>query len=125
MKIEEIINCVVTDLFSFFFPDCLDHLLAAPLLICNFCHEIFQYLSPFQVHMQTCCNQPRELQQKMDQFAMDQLARSLWKSVFLKELKSMPISHSISKFYLTYNFFRFLNERVFGFGFSATRRVFR
>jgi hypothetical protein len=36
----------------------------------------------------------------MDQAAMDQLARSLWKTVFLKELKNMPISQNISKSYL-------------------------
>ncbi|XP_046464289.1 uncharacterized protein LOC124210044 [Daphnia pulex] len=77
---------------------CLDHLRKSPLLICSFCHELFEDISPFQVHIQTCCSPPGlELKQKMDQAAMDQLARSLWKSVFLKELQNTPIGQNLKQ----------------------------
>jgi hypothetical protein len=97
---EQAFACLlISACFLFFNLDCLDHLRSAPLLICNFCHEIFEHLSPFQVHIQTCCSPPPiELKPKMDQAAMDQLARSLWKAVFLRELKNMPIGQNFSKF---------------------------
>ncbi|KAI9560155.1 hypothetical protein GHT06_014166 [Daphnia sinensis] len=76
--------------------DCLDYARSCPLLICNYCLELFQHIPPFQLHIQTCCAPPRvELKQKMDQAAMDQLARSLWKEVFLRQLKNQPISQNL------------------------------
>ncbi|XP_057365866.2 uncharacterized protein LOC130686732 isoform X3 [Daphnia carinata] len=75
---------------------CLDYARSSPLLICNYCLELFHHIPPFQLHIQTCCAPPRvELKQKMDQAAMDQLARSLWKEVFLKQLKNQPISQNL------------------------------
>uniref|UniRef100_A0A0P6CYP8 Testis-specific chromodomain protein Y 2 n=1 Tax=Daphnia magna TaxID=35525 RepID=A0A0P6CYP8_9CRUS len=75
---------------------CLDYARSCPLLICNYCLELFQHIPPFQLHIQTCCAPPRvELKQKMDQAAMDQLARSLWKEVFLRQLKNQPISQNL------------------------------
>lgn len=54
------------------------------------------------MHIETCCDPPRlELKQKMDQCAMDLLARSLWKEVFLKILRTLPSSQRFSTSLIT------------------------
>lgn len=92
---------------SFLTEECLDYVRKSPVLICSSCLVVFQHIPSFQVHIQTCCSPPRtEIQPKLDHTAMDLLARSLWKQVFLKQFHSLPANRVFRKFQIVLFFSR-------------------
>ena len=77
--------------FSLFDEECIDYSRSCPVLICNMCLGVFHHIPSFQVHIQTCCGPPStKFQSKLDHAAMDLLARTIWKQVFLKAFRSIP-----------------------------------
>lgn len=78
-------------------------------MTCSYCTESFFDIPLFQKHVEANnCEPYDEESQEAGQEAMNLMARSLWKSVFMKKWKSMPrISHLGSGLivFLSYLFF--------------------
>ena len=58
-------------------------------MVCPSCLDTFNYIPPFQIHIQTCVESPKIGQkiQRVDQGTVNHLACTLWKGVFIKELQ--------------------------------------